>query len=132
MNPARFPVVLLDCKETLLYDSLLELEHGVEPIDVAGDGYGGWDSDSFPITLSSVSDELKQGWLRVSRSSGTPEPHKAAEAITAFAAEYGCPVRPLTGEPPVAYLARVEKWMDENPPPKRSLWHLLWGRRPSA
>jgi len=107
---AQFPIGLLakDCGELALYESLSELEEGVEIIDVENDEYAGWDAANYSIRLAVHSAKVAQGWLRVDRASAEPQAQEFIRAVEQFATSAGVSATVGVGEQPIEFLRRVE------------------------
>lgn len=83
----NFPVFLLakDCGEVSCFNSIEEMQHQLEEIDVENDEYTAWDRTGAPLALS----VQKPVWLRIEPESSKLGQSQLRDALVKYAAVLG-------------------------------------------
>lgn len=125
---AKFPVVLLlkDCKELQVYQSIAELQDGLEPTDVENQEYGGWDADACEIELTVDASSTTNDWLKL-HVPGSPSPAALRSAAVEFARSVDFIQELHSQDDPIEYVERVEEWIDRQRWSNRPLWRRALG-----
>jgi hypothetical protein len=82
-----FPILILakDCGDILKFDSIQEMQHRLEKIDVENDEYDAWDRNGMPLKLTVQQPE----WLHIEAQSRESEVEKVKELIRVVARRAG-------------------------------------------
>jgi hypothetical protein len=106
-----FPMLVLvqDSGELLRFDSIAEMQHHLERIDVENEEYLAWESSGHPVTMT-VEEPL---WLKLESRAEKPDTAGLFSALQRFAESRG--VKLQAGDQNTTPLALYEKIVAQSP-----------------